>query len=54
MGFSYVTLPCSKDEVTTKDLAILGIEENLYGEDTITYICPNCDKEHKSIVYVKR
>lgn len=52
MKIAYHILYCStckesKDEEKTE---FIDIEENIYGEDVLTFICPDCKKEQKSTV----
>lgn len=41
---------CSKcgEWIDEKKVKATNIEENIYGEDVLTFICPNCNTEQKS------
>ena len=43
-----VVLSCNGDKVDENDVKTLNIEEDIQGRDLLTYVCPECGKEHKS------
>jgi hypothetical protein len=42
------------DEHDTKKVEFLDIEENVYGQDVMTYLCPITANVEKSMVYCKK
>lgn len=49
----YVTLSCNKEEASVEEIEVENIEEDIYGADVVTYLCPLCEEYHKSNVYRK-
>ena len=47
-----VMLQCNKAWVAIDDVEFEGIQENIFGEDVVTFVCPVCKKSHDSKVYV--
>jgi predicted RNA-binding Zn-ribbon protein involved in translation (DUF1610 family) len=47
----YVVLECTKEKVKESKIKFVDIEENLYGEDVLTFECPKCGETHKSRRY---
>lgn len=45
-----VICSCNHDRVSTDAIEFLNIEEGMRGEDIVTFICPFCGDEHKSVV----
>jgi len=45
-----VFCPTCEEWIRSKDMEFLNIEENLYGEDLVTFVCNTCNNEHKSLV----
>lgn len=53
---SYVIVECveNKDDGVTlevEDVKFLNVEEDIFGCDVLTFVCPLCGKTHKSNVY---
>ena len=44
----YVTLSCTGERVDEKTVEFLDISEDIQGRDLITFVCPECKKEHRS------
>lgn len=50
----YVVI-CSEcsSEHDTVEVEVLNVEENLYGQDVVYFLCPETSTEAKSLVYAK-
>lgn len=48
-----VLLPCIHEWYPTEDLSMLDISEGPQGEDTMVYECPECGKQHASVVVMR-
>jgi hypothetical protein len=41
---------CDKEWIEERKVCtIVNVEEDQYGRDVLTYICPSCGKPHKSL-----
>ena len=49
MKIIYVMLECTSDKVPEKEVDATNIEEDMMGRDVLTFDCPNCGEEHKSL-----
>jgi len=41
-----VTLTCNGDKVDEDTVEFVNIEEDMQGRDLLTFVCPECGKEH--------
>lgn len=48
-----VMLRCSNEWSKAKGIEFLNIEEDFYGRDVVTFVCPECGLEHKSLVVLR-
>lgn len=46
-----VLLECNAQYLNVEDIEILGIQEDFFGNDEVTFKCPECLEMHKSSVY---
>jgi len=44
-----VYLTCTGDWVDEKTVKVENIEEDMQGQDVLTFTCPECGKSHKSL-----
>lgn len=44
---------CGFGWVAAADVECLNIEENIHGEDVVTFTCPSCHFQVKSLVVVR-
>lgn len=44
-----VILSCSGDKVPETEVAFENVESNVFGEDVLTFVCPQCGQIHKSV-----
>lgn len=47
----YLISACTKQHVYPYEANIIDVEENQFGQDLVTYVCPICQEHHKSLVY---
>ena len=40
---------CNLERINEEDVDCLNIEEDIQGRDIVTFKCPNCNEEHKSV-----
>ena len=45
---------CECEVETGEEVECTNIESNIYGEDVVTFICPECGEEVKSLVVTRR
>lgn len=45
-----VTCPCCKEQYRSGEVETVNIEEDFEGRDVVTFVCPECKKEVKSLV----
>lgn len=43
---------CVQSWIRTKKVKIENVESNQYDQDVITYVCPYCMQEHKSVAII--
>ena len=43
-----VVLSCNQEWVNEQTVKITNCEENIMGEDVLTFVCPRCGKTHQS------
>ena len=46
-----VILVCNGQWIEVESVEFLDIEENMAGEDVMTFTCPACQETHKSRIY---
>ncbi len=44
----YVTLSCNHELMPESEVEILDIEEDIIGQDLLTFKCPECGEVHKA------
>uniref|UniRef100_A0A6M3II87 Small CPxCG-related zinc finger protein n=1 Tax=viral metagenome TaxID=1070528 RepID=A0A6M3II87_9ZZZZ len=46
-----ITVMCPKcaQEFNEEEVEFIDVEEDLFGEDVETFVCPNCETEVKSL-----
>jgi predicted RNA-binding Zn-ribbon protein involved in translation (DUF1610 family) len=44
----YVTLSCNHELMPESKVEILDIEEDILGQDLLTFKCPECGEAHKA------
>lgn len=44
----YVTTACDHDMLPEEEVEFLNIEEDIQGQDLLTFLCPKCRAIHKS------
>lgn len=45
----YLIQSCNQERLYQQDgVEVLNVEEDMYGADVITYVCPDCGDTHKS------
>lgn len=44
-----VILTCTKEFISEDEVKFINIEEDMQGRDTLTFECPKCKEEHKSL-----
>jgi hypothetical protein len=44
-----VTIECRRELVDESTVTILNVEEDIIGRDVLTFRCPSCGKQHKSL-----
>ena len=44
-----VRLACVDDWINESKVKILNVEEDIQGRDILTFTCPKCGEEHKSL-----
>ena len=47
----YLMSACTRQRVYPYEANIIDVEENQFGQDLVTYVCPICHETHKSLVY---
>lgn len=50
----YVPCPLCDHEHTTHQVKFLNIEENMYGEDVLTFVCPYAGVQTSAVVRLRR
>ena len=45
----YVNLSCIQDKIPEADVEFENIEEDIQGQDVLTFKCPKCGETHKSL-----
>ncbi len=45
----YVECPICGSKYNENEVEIVGIEENIYGQDSVTFVCPRCDESVHSL-----
>ena len=46
----YLMLPCTQGErILESDVHLTNIEEDIQGRDVVTFDCPRCGHEHRSL-----
>lgn len=45
----YVTLSCTGEQMDESEVKATNIEEDFEGRDVLTFICPVCKQEHRSL-----
>lgn len=44
-----VILSCNQERVSEDRVKAVDIEEDIQGRDVLTFVCPECGQEHKSL-----
>ena len=45
----YVECPICGSKYNENEVENVGIEENIYGQDSVTFVCPRCDESVHSL-----
>jgi len=45
-----VTLQCTKEAVKLSEVKFLDVSEDIQGQDVISFTCPKCSQQHRSLV----
>jgi uncharacterized protein (UPF0212 family) len=45
----YVNLSCIQDKIDEREVEFIDIEEDYMGRDILTFKCPECNKQHRSL-----
>lgn len=47
---TYVRCSCQEEWLPTDEVEFVDIQENVYGEDVLAYLCSCCGEVHESVV----
>lgn len=47
--FVKVLLPCTAEWCSEEEVEIINIEKDIKARDVVTFICPECNREHRSL-----